>query len=112
MVQCLELSKKSFQKGLVYLRKGKDARLQENINLVSENFRCRVESGLVALFGICLNIIEHVSIHCCSRHPGDNFQMGPNLDLSKALNNGYCPLLLRTRGTARYACFFWRGSKT
>ena len=36
--------------------------------------------------------------HCCFRHPGDKFQMGPNLDLSKALNNGYRPLLFRIEG--------------
>ena len=27
--------------------------------------------------------------HCCFRHPGDEFQIGPNWDLSKALNNQY-----------------------
>ena len=36
--------------------------------------------------------------HCCFTHPGDKFQIGPNLDLSKALNNGYRPLLLRIEG--------------
>jgi len=36
--------------------------------------------------------------HWCFRHPGDKFQVWLNLDLSKALNNGYRPLLLRIEG--------------
>ena len=32
------------------------------------------------------------------RPPGEEIQIGPNLDLSKALNNGYRLLLLRIDG--------------
>ena len=32
---------------------------------------------------------------CCSRQPGEEIQIGPNWDLSKALNNRYRLLLLR-----------------
>ena len=40
----------------------------------------------------------HICLHCCFRHLGNKFQFGPNLDLSKALNNGYCLLLFRIEG--------------
>ena len=33
--------------------------------------------------------------HCCFRQPGEEIQIGPNWDLSKALNNRYRLLLLR-----------------
>ena len=43
-------------------------------------------------------------MHSCSRHPGDKFEMGQNLVLSKALNNRYHPLLLENWGILRT---FW-----
>ena len=39
-----------------------------------------------------------VTHHCCFRHPGEDFQIGPTLDLSKALNNGYRLLLFKIEG--------------
>ena len=41
---------------------------------------------------------DGVSTHCCFRHPRDKSQIGPNYDLSIALNNGYHLLLLRIEG--------------
>ena len=36
--------------------------------------------------------------HCCFRQQGEEIQIGPNWDLSKALNNGYRLLLLTIEG--------------
>ena len=36
--------------------------------------------------------------HCYFRQPGEEIQIGPNWDLSKALNNGYHLPLLRIEG--------------
>ena len=36
--------------------------------------------------------------HCCFRQPGEEIQIGPNWDLSKALNIGYRLFLLRIEG--------------
>ena len=38
---------------------------------------------------------ERILCHCCFRPPGEEFQIGPKRDLSKALNNGYRLLLCR-----------------
>ena len=39
--------------------------------------------------------IHRIVHHCCFRQPGEEIQIGPNWDLSKALNNRYRLLLLR-----------------
>ena len=43
--------------------------------------------------------LESIKYKCCiTAISVDKFQIGPNLDLSKTLNNGYRPLLLRIEG--------------
>ena len=42
---------------------------------------------------------------CCFRQPGEEIQIGPNWDMSKALNNRYLLLLLRIEGYPRHFGF-------
>ena len=56
--------------------------------------------AILALAGpgnCCLHLLVFPGIarHCCFRQPGEEIQIGPNWDLSKALNNRYRLLLLR-----------------
>ena len=44
---------------------------------------------------IVTNHLTIISMHCFYRQPGEGIQIGPNWDLSKALNNRYRLLLLR-----------------
>ena len=48
-----------------------------------------------------------VVMHCFNRQPGEGIQIGPNWDLSKALNNRYRLLLLRILGFYLLKYTFW-----
>ena len=49
---------------------------------------------MVVMVAILL-LFALITPHCCFRQLGEKIQIGPNRDLSKALNNRYRLLLLR-----------------